>query len=95
MDPLEEGITKHSSILALRTPWKYEEAKKGMTPEDEFPGQKVSSMLWGKSRGQLIIAPGRMKWLGRRRNHTLLGMCLVVKVEYNAVRTILHRILER
>ena len=27
------------------------------------PGQKVSSMLLGKNRGQLLI-PDRMKWLG-------------------------------
>ena len=81
MDPLEEGIVKHSGILALRTPWKYEEAKKGMTPEDEFPGQKVSSMLWGKSRGQLIIAPERMKQLGQSGNETQLWIYLVVKIK--------------
>ena len=74
MDPLEKGIINHSSILALRTPWKYEEAKKGMTPVDEFPGQKVSNMLWGKSRGRLLIAPDRMKLLGQRGNNTIVDV---------------------
>ena len=36
-----------------------------MTPEDEPPDLKVSSMLLGKSKGQLIIALERMKWLGQ------------------------------
>ena len=35
--------------------------QKDMTLEDEPPGQKVSSMLLGKSRGQILIAPERMK----------------------------------
>ena len=51
-------------------------------------------MLWGKSRGQLLTAPERMKQLGQRGNNTLSWMRLVVKVKYNAVRTIMHRILE-
>ena len=38
--------------------------QKDLTLEDEPPGQKVSSMLLGKSRGQLLIAPERMKQLG-------------------------------
>ena len=33
--------------------------QKAMAPEDESPGQKVSDMLLGKSRGQLLIAPER------------------------------------
>ena len=32
------------------------------------PGQKVSSMLMGNSRGQLLIAPERMKRLGQSGN---------------------------
>ena len=32
------------------------------------PGQTVSSRLRGKSRGQLLIASERMKWLSQSRN---------------------------
>ena len=39
-------------------------------------------MLLGKSRGQLIIAPERMKWLGQSGNDAQVWMCLVVKVKY-------------
>ena len=35
--------------------------QKDLTLKDEPPGQKVSSMLLGKSRGQILIAPERMK----------------------------------
>ena len=35
--------------------------QKDMTPEDEPPGQKMSNMLLGKSREQLLISPERMK----------------------------------
>ena len=38
-------------------------------------GQKVSSMLPGKSRGQLLIAPERMKPLAQSRNNPQLQMC--------------------
>ena len=41
------------------------------------PGWKTSTMLLGKSRGQLLIAPERMRQLGQRR---------VVKVKYKAVK---------
>ena len=37
-----------------------------MTPKMSLPGQKVPSMLLGKSGGQLLIAPERMKQLGQR-----------------------------
>ena len=40
------------------------------------PVWKVSSMLLGKSRGQLLIAPIRKKWLGQSRNDFQLWMCL-------------------
>ena len=49
------------------------------------PGQRVSKMLLGKSRGQLLIAPKKMKWLGQSRNDAQLWMCLVVKVKSSAV----------
>ena len=54
--------------------------QKKMTLEDEPPHQKVSSMLLENGRGQLLIAPERMKWLGQSRNYTQLWMRLVVKV---------------
>ena len=45
-------------------------------------GQKVSSMLLGKTRE---IAPEEMKWLGQSRNNAELWMCLVVKVKSDAI----------
>ena len=50
------------------------------------PGQKVSSMLLGKSGGQLQIAPERMKQLGQSGKNTQLWMCLVVKVKSDAIK---------
>ena len=44
-------------------------------------------MLLGKSRGQLQIAPERIKWLGQSGNDTQLWMCLVMKVISNAVKS--------
>jgi len=32
------------------------------------PGEKVSNMLLGRSGGQSLIAPEKMKRLGQRRN---------------------------
>ena len=46
--------------------------QKGMTPEDEPPGWKVSSMLLRKCGGQLVIAPEGMRWLGQSRNNAQL-----------------------
>ena len=43
-------------------------------------------MLLGKSGGQLLIAPERMKQLGQSRNDTPLWMCLGVKVKSDAVK---------
>ena len=68
--------------------------QKDMTPEDKLPGQEVSNMLLGKTRGQLLIAPERMKRMGQNRNNTQLWICLVVKVKSNIQRKILHRNLE-
>ena len=42
-------------------------------------GWEVSTMLLGKSGGQLTIAPERMKQLGQGRNDAQLWTCLVVK----------------
>ena len=58
-----------------------------MTPEDEHPqGQKVSNMLLGKSRGQLLIAPERMKRLGQSGKDAELWMYLVMKVKSDAIK---------
>ena len=46
----------------------------------------MSTVLLGKSRGQLRIAPERMKHLGQSRNDTQLWMCLGVKVKSDAVK---------
>ena len=57
-----------------------------MTLADEPPGHKVSNMLLGKSRGQLQIAPERMKWLGQSGDDAHLWMCLVVKVKSDGLK---------
>ena len=60
--------------------------QKGMKLKDEPPECKVSNMLLEKSRGQLLIAPERMKQLGQSRNNSQLWMCLVVKVKSDAMK---------
>ena len=35
---------------------------------------KVPSILMGRSRGQLLIAPERMKWLGQSRNDSVMDV---------------------
>ena len=58
-----------------------------MTLKDEpLPGSKVSNMLLRKNRGQLLIAPEKMKWLGQSRNNARLWMCLVLKVKPDSVK---------
>ena len=41
-------------------------------------------MVLGKSGGQLLIAPERMKWLGQSESDVKLWMCLVMKVKSDA-----------
>ena len=43
-------------------------------------------MLLGKSGGQLLIAPERMKWLGQSRTNVQLRMSLVVKVKSKVIK---------
>ena len=62
------------------------ERQKDMALESEPPGQKVSNMLLGKSGGQLLIAPERMKQPGQSGNDAQLWMCLVKKVKSDAVK---------
>ena len=50
------------------------------------PGLKVSNMLLGKSGGELLIAPERMKQLGQSGNDTQLCMCLVMKVKSDTAK---------
>ena len=50
------------------------------------PDQKVTNMLLGKIRGQLLIAPVRRKQLGQSGNSAQLWLCLVMKVKSDAVR---------
>ena len=47
---------------------------------------KVSNMLLGKTGGQVLIAPERMRSLGQSRNDAQLWMHLVVKVNSNVIK---------
>ena len=60
--------------------------QKDMTLKDESPGLKVSSMLLGKSRGELLTASERMKRLGQSGNDAQLWMCLLVRIMSDAVK---------
>ena len=66
--------------FAARTPWIVWKGKNIWCWKMSLSGKKVSNMLLGKSRAQLLIAPERMKQLGQSRNDAQLWMCLVVKV---------------
>ena len=48
--------------------------QKDLTLKDEPPGQKVSSMLLGRSRGQLPIAPKRMNGGPERKRCSAVGV---------------------
>ena len=48
------------------------------------PGQEVSSMLLGKNRGQLLVAPERMKWLGQSGEGLRCGCESKEKVKLDA-----------
>ena len=73
-------MANHSSVLACRIPWTVRKGKKIRHQKMSLPGLKVSSMLLGKSRGQLPIVAERRKQLGQSENDAQLCMCLVVKV---------------
>ena len=49
-------------------------------------GLKVSNILLGKSEGELLIAPERMKWMGQSGSNIQLWMCLVIKVKSYAAK---------
>ena len=65
---------------------KYAKGQTDTTSKDESTGLKVSNMLLGKSGGELLIAPERMKQLGQSRNDAQLWMCLVMKVKSDAAK---------
>ena len=84
--PLEDEMAAHSSIPATRTLWTVWKGKKIWHLKISPLCWKVSNMILGKSKGQLLIAPDRMKQLGQSRNDTQLWTCLVVKVKSDAIR---------
>ena len=50
------------------------------------PGQKISNMPLGKSRGRLLTAPERMRRLGQSGKNAQLWMCLVMKVKSHTIK---------
>ena len=71
--------------ISYENPMNCIKRQKDMTPKDEPPGQKVSDVLLGKSRGQLLTAPERTKRPGQSRNDAQLRICLVMKAKSDAV----------
>ena len=55
-----------STILTARTPWTLPKGEKIWNQKKSPIGWKECSILLGKSGGQLLIAPERMKHLGQR-----------------------------
>ena len=72
----------------------YIKGQKDVTPKDETPRAEVVQYAPGKSRGELLTAPERMKGLGQGGNDTQLWTCLVVKVKSDVAKNSLHRNLE-
>ena len=65
-----KGNGKPLQYSCLENPMNNMKRQKDMTLENEAPVQKMSNMFLGKSQGQLIIAPERMKQLGQNRNNS-------------------------
>ena len=57
-----------------------------MTAEYNSPRAESVQYATTESRGQLLIAPERMKRLEKSRNDAQLWMCLVVEVKSSAVK---------
>jgi len=57
-----------------------------MSPPPTPPRSEGVQYATGESRGQLLIAPERIKRLGQSGNDAPWWMCLVVKVKSDAVR---------
>ena len=77
--PLENGLAKHFSILALRTPWTVLKGIKEGHRKMNSPGQYVPNMLLEIS-GE--ITPERMK---------VWSQSMVTEARSDAVKAILHR----
>lgn len=60
--------------------------QKDITREDEPLRFGTWSGCNRKSRGQLLIAPEKMKQLAKEEMMTEVRMCLVVKVKYGAIK---------
>ena len=61
--------------------------QKDVTLKDASPTSKVSNMLLGKSGGELLITPERMKQLGQSKNDAQLWMCVVMEVKSDAAKS--------
>ena len=64
----ERGNGNSLQYSCLENPMNNMKRQKEMIAEDELPTSKVFNMLLGKSEGQLLIAPEKMKQLGQSRN---------------------------
>ena len=65
-------MVNHSSIPAMRTRINSMKRQKDMALEDKPPRSGVQHVL-GQSRGQLVIALERMKWLGQTETKLTCG----------------------
>ena len=74
-NPLERKMGNHSSIVTMRTPWTVWKGKIIWHQKMSPPNQKVSNMLIKKRGRQLLIAPERIKWLGKAE---VMLICLSV-----------------
>ena len=82
-----EGNGNPLQYSCLKNPMDSMKRQKDMIPEDESSRSEVAqNMPLENSRGQLLTAPERMKWLGQTGNDTQLWICLVVKVKSDAVK---------
>ena len=86
LDPLEEEIANHFHIFALSTQWPVCKDKMKWYWKMRYRGQKLSSMLLGKSGGQLLIAPDRMKRLGQSIMMLFFWMHPMVKAKSEAIK---------
>ena len=84
-------MAKHSGILAVRTPWTVWKGKKIWHQKMSPPGWKVSNMLLGKSRGQLLIA---MKWWDSITNSMYMNLSKLWEIlkDRGAWRAEVHRV---
>ena len=59
----------------------YKKTKKLVHMKMSPPDLKMSNMLLGKNRGELLIATESMKRLGQSGNDAQLWMCLIMKAK--------------